>query len=60
MEQCSTVTEAVTSVVEETSFETQCAMVSDRLVQLKNKKLDLKRYLNADRHGILNKADQKA
>ena len=38
MEQCSTVTEAVTSVVEETSFETQCAMVSDRLVQLINKK----------------------
>ena len=26
-EQCSTVTEAVTSVVEETVFETQCAMV---------------------------------
>lgn len=30
MEQCSTVVEAVTSVVEETAFETQCAMVSDR------------------------------
>ena len=30
MEQCNTVVEAVTSVVEETAFETQCAMVSDR------------------------------
>ena len=30
VEQCRTVVEAVTSVVQETAFETQCAMVSDR------------------------------